>query len=276
MADQTDPNDASSASAKAPVKRPLFDLRTYFLTGVVVAAPVLITIYLTYWFVAWFVTFVDQQVVWVLKMIPGGSDVLAYLPYTVPGVGVALMALGMVVLGFFTANVAGRWLIVTGERLVDRMPVVRTIYGALKQIFETVLAEKDKSFKQVALVEYPRRGMWAVSFVTSDTQSEIAHHIGEEMVSLFLPTTPNPTSGFLLFAPRRDVIILDMTVEEGAKLVISGGLVTPQHGDVTKADMLRKTRARLDHQPEAAMEGESQLAVRQDGGPQDPPAAAAR
>jgi uncharacterized membrane protein len=108
------------------------------------------------------------------------------------------------------------------------MPVVRSIYGALKQIFETVLAQSSSSFREVVLVEYPRKGMWALAFVTSATKGEVQNVIKDEVVNIFLPTTPNPTSGFLLFVPRRDVVVLHMTVEEGIKLVISGGLVTPQ------------------------------------------------
>ena len=130
-------------------------------------------------------------------------------------------------IGFLTASILGRTLVGLGEQLVDRMPVVRTIYGALKQIFETVLAQSSKSFREVVLVEYPRRGLWAVAFVTSTTEGEVAHLSADELVNIFLPTTPNPTSGFLLFVPRSDLVVLEMTVEEGIKLVISGGIVTP-------------------------------------------------
>ncbi|MFW6027356.1 MAG: DUF502 domain-containing protein [bacterium] len=195
-------------------------IRGWFLTGLVVAAPIAITIYLT---VA-VISFVDEQVA---RLIPKAFDSWTQLPFTIPGLGVLIVFLSLVLLGAFTANVAGRWLIGLGERIVGRMPVVRNIYHGLKQIFETVLAQSDQSFKQVAMIEYPRPGVWALAFVTGSTRGEVQARSSEELLSLFLPTTPNPTSGFLLFVPRKDVTILDMSVEEGAKLVISGGLVTP-------------------------------------------------
>lgn len=222
----TGPQGPAPEDGGAEPKRPLFrrwrphlKIRTYFLTGLVVAAPIAITIYLT---VA-FVSFVDGQVA---RLIPDGQP-WSQILFTIPGLGVFVVFIALVLLGAFTANVAGRWLINTGERIVGRMPVVRNIYNGLKQIFETVLAQSDQSFKQVALIEYPRKGLWALSFVTGPTKGEIQARNPDELLSVFLPTTPNPTSGFLLFVPRKDVVILDMTVEEGAKLVISGGLVAP-------------------------------------------------
>ena len=130
-------------------------------------------------------------------------------------------------IGFITANFLGRGIVAVGERLVDRMPFVRSIYGALKQIFETILTQSSRSFREVVLVEYPRRGIWAVGFVTSSTQGEVQNVTEENLVNVFLPTTPNPTSGFLLFVPREELRTLHMTVEEGIKMVISGGIVTP-------------------------------------------------
>ena len=114
-----------------------------------------------------------------------------------------------------------------GERLLSRMPVVRSVYGTLKQIFETVLAQSSRSFREVVLIEYPRRGIGAIGFVTGPTRGEIQDQADEELVNVFLPTTPNPTSGFLLFVPRKDLIHLDMSIEDGIKMVISGGIVTP-------------------------------------------------
>jgi uncharacterized membrane protein len=129
-----------------------------------------------------------------------------------------------------TAGLAGRTLVRLGERLLSRMPVVRGVYGTLKQIFETVLAQKSRSFREVVLVEYPRRGVGAIGFVTGPTSGEIQACSGEELVNVFVPTTPNPTSGFLLFVPRSDLIHLDMSVEDGIKMVISGGIVGPPAG----------------------------------------------
>lgn len=200
--------------------RPHLHIRTYFLTGLVVAAPIIITGYLTYAFV----TFVDGQVA---ALIPNNWAPWLKQPFAVPGLGVVAVFIGLVLLGALTANVFGRWIIESGERAVERMPVIRNVYRALKQIFETVLAQSDQSFRQVGLIEYPRPGLWAVVFIAGPTRGEIQERNSHELLSVFLPTTPNPTSGYLLFVPRKDVVILDMTVEEGAKLVISGGLVAP-------------------------------------------------
>ncbi len=206
-------------------RRRWFDVRAYFLTGLVIAAPITITIFLTYTFI----TVVDK---WVQGLLPDRYDPSTYIPYTIPGLGVVLVIVFLVLLGAFTANVFGRTLIRMSESIVSSMPIIRTVYMTLKQIFETVAAQNAQSFQQVALVEYPRRGIWAIAFVTTSTKGEIADHVkghGEQdVVSLFLPTTPNPTSGFLLFAPKRDLIFLDMSVEEAAKLVISGGIVSPE------------------------------------------------
>ena len=196
-------------------------LKTYFLTGLVVAVPIGVTIYL-----AWsFVTFVDDKV---LPLVPKGPWRDALTAYDIPGLGLVILILALTVLGALAANLFGNALIVLGERIVARMPVVRTIYTGLKQIMQTVVAQGDDTFQDVCLFEYPRRGIWAIGFVTTHTRGEISRTGGEEMVSVFLPTTPNPTSGYLLFIPKTDAHILNMTVEEGAKLVISAGLVVPE------------------------------------------------
>ena len=193
-------------------------LRKNFLTGLVIAAPIVITIYLT----LWFITFVDE---WVLPLIPGKYNPENYLSFSVPGLGVIITIIFLVLLGALTANLFGRTIIGYGERLVARMPIVRVIYHTLKQIFETIASDNTKNFTEVGLIEYPRKGLYAIAFVTTSTGGEIQDSVEEDLVSVFLPTTPNPTSGFLLFVPRRDIKILNMTVEEGAKLVISDGLV---------------------------------------------------
>lgn len=196
-------------------------LRNYFLTGLVVAAPVTITVVL----VMWFVDFVDA---WFTPMIPDQYRPERYLDFTVPGLGVIIAVVLLTLLGALTANLFGRTLVSYGERLVGRMPLVRNIYGALKQIFETVLSQSQQSFREVALIEYPRRGVYSIAFVTTAAKGEVQARADEDMVSVFLPTTPNPTSGFLLFVPRRDVITLEMSVEDAAKMVISAGLVAPE------------------------------------------------
>ena len=144
-------------------------------------------------------------------------------------------------LGALTKGLFGRQLFRAGERLVDRMPVVRSIYNTLKQIVETIFAQGGKdSFEKVCMIQYPRKGIWALAFISTDTSGEVLSRSGEvQMMSVFLPTTPNPTSGFLLFLPAQDVVILDMTVEDAAKLVISAGLVTPPWGAEEVAEAAR-------------------------------------
>ena len=225
--------------SQAPAKRGILArLRTYLLTGIVVSAPIAITIYLTWLFVV----AVDRRVT---PLIPPQYNPESYLPFSIPGLGVIIVVLFLILLGMATANFFGRQLLALGERLVDRMPVVRTIYGTLKQIFETVASQSSMSFREVVLIEYPRKGLWAIAFVTAPTQGEIGALHDEDMVNLFLPTTPNPTSGFLLFAPKKDCKFLSMSVEEGVKYVISAGLVTPATKEGTPAVVDSATARRL-------------------------------
>jgi len=198
-------------------------LRNYFLTGLIIVGPVGITLYVIWWFI----NLIDA---WVKPWVPQAYLPETYLPFTVPGVGLIFSILGLMIIGALTANLFGRTLVSYGEMMLDRMPVVRNVYRALKQIFETVLSQSSSSFQKVGLIEYPRKGLYAIVFISTTTKGEIDSKVekGKTLLSVFLPTTPNPTSGFLLFVPERDVLILDMTVEEAAKLVISAGLVVPQ------------------------------------------------
>jgi uncharacterized membrane protein len=204
-------------------------LRAYFLTGVIVTAPIGITAFLVWQFL----DFLDTHVA---GLLPERYNPESYLPFSVPGLGLLIVLAVLTLVGMLTAGLAGRTLVRMGERLLSRMPVVRSVYGTLKQIFETVLAQKSRSFREVVLIEYPRRGLGAIGFVTGPTRGEIQARSAEEMVNVFLPTTPNPTSGFLLFVPKRDLIHLDMTVEEGMKLVISGGIVGPAADDMAEPE----------------------------------------
>lgn len=206
-------------------------LRNYFLTGIVVIGPIGLTIWLTLQIVG----FIDNSV---RALVPARYENL--LSSGIPGLGVVISVVGLMLVGFVTANFLGRTLISYAEQLVDRMPVVRSVYGALKQIFETVLAQSSTSFREVVLVEYPRKGIWAMAFVTGETKGEVQDITEGEVVNIFLPTTPNPTSGFLLFVPREDLVDLQMTVEEGIKLVISGGLVAPPSPGTAEAAEGRK------------------------------------
>jgi uncharacterized membrane protein len=207
-------------------------LRAYFLAGVIVTAPIGITVLLIWQFI----TFLDGQVG---SLIPERYNPESYLPFSVPGLGLLITIAFLTLVGFLAAGLAGRTLVRIGERLLSRMPVVRSVYGTLKQIFETVLAQSSRSFREVVLIEYPRRGIGAIGFVTGPTRGEVQVRSEDELVNVFLPTTPNPTSGFLLFVPKRDLVHLDMTIEEGIKLVISGGIVAPPNQLDALADAAR-------------------------------------
>ncbi|MEO0621876.1 MAG: DUF502 domain-containing protein [Pseudomonadota bacterium] len=208
-------------------------MRANFLTGLVVVAPVVVTLYLTWTFI----TFVDGQIV---PLVPAPYNPATYIEADIPGFGVVVFLLFTTAVGYFAKKVFGKQLIRLGETMVDRLPLVRSIYNAMKQIVETVLSQSKSSFSQACLIEYPRKGLWAIAFVSTDTKGEIPGRAGEpEMTSVFLPTTPNPTSGFLLFVPTADVIVLDMSVEDAAKLVISAGLVTPMSKEEAEAEARR-------------------------------------
>lgn len=207
-------------------------LRNSFLAGLVIAGPVGITLWLTWSFIQW----VDGLV---KPALPPAYNPDTYLPFPVPGVGLIVAFTALSLTGFVAANFLGRTLIGYGERAVARMPLVRNLYNGLKQIFETVLDEKGASFKKAALIEYPRKGLFAIVFVATSAKGEVAQKLPgggeEEYIAVFLPTTPNPTSGFLLYLPRKDVIELSMTVEDAAKLIISAGLITPEHPQIVAA-----------------------------------------
>ncbi len=207
-----------------PRKRPgiLASLRASFLTGLVVIAPIGLTAYLIWTVVGWIDGFV-------LPFVPAAFRPEQYIGIDVRGVGVIVFLIFTVLVGWVAKGLIGRSLISWGESVVDRMPVVRSIYNGLKQIAETVFAQTETNFDRACLVEYPRKGIWAVAFVSTGARGEIARRIprDESLLSVFLPTTPNPTSGFLLFVPRADVVELDMSIEDAAKLIISAGLVIP-------------------------------------------------
>ena len=206
----------SDKSSRSLSKR----LRGYFLAGILVTAPVAITFYL-----AWiFINFVDRQVT---PLIPATYNPETYLPFGMPGLGLFIVVAVLTLIGSMTYSFAGRFMMRTGERILNQMPVIRNVYNVFKQIFETVLAQQSTAFREAVLVEYPRRGIWAIAFITGRTEGEVQNIIDEEVTNIFLPTTPNPTSGFLLFVPKTELVPLTMSVEEAIKMVISGGIVTP-------------------------------------------------
>jgi len=202
---------------------PLAGLRASFLTGLVVVLPIALTILLLWNIVGW----IDGVV---LPLVPNAWRPEQYIGINLRGVGVIFFFVFTVLIGWVAKGLIGRSLLRWGEGLVDQMPVVRSIYNGLKQIAETVFAQQDSSFDRACMVEYPRKGIFAVGFVSTNAKGEI-HRIagaGEPLLSVFVPTTPNPTSGFLLFFRESEVTMLDMSVEDAAKLVISAGLVYPE------------------------------------------------
>lgn len=203
---------------KKPRNRVVERLRAYFLAGVLVAAPILLTVYLTWSFIS----IIDSVV---RAVLPDRFNPETYVH--VPGIGLIMTVIALTLVGAATANYVGRVFLRLSERLLARMPVIRGVYGAAKQIFETVLAKQSNTFREAVLVEYPRRGMWTIAFITQRTEGEVRDLTGPDPISVYIPTTPNPTSGFLVFVPRGDVVPLAMTVEEAIKMVISTGIVTP-------------------------------------------------
>lgn len=200
-------------------------IRAYFVAGILVTAPIGLTFYLV-WLI---IDFVDDRVV---PLIPPNYNPETYLPEMLqpiglPGLGLLIAAFVLSLIGWLAAGVMGRVLLRWGETILARMPVVRNLYSAIKQILETVLAQQSQAFREVVLFEYPRRGCWAMGFITGSTIGEVQALTEDDVVNVFLPTTPNPTSGYLLFVPKRELVILSMTVEEGIKMIVSGGIVTP-------------------------------------------------
>ena len=200
----------------------LSGLRASFLTGLVVIAPVGLTLWLIWTVAGW----VDGMV---LPLIPEGFQPEEYIGINLRGVGVIIFLIFTVLVGWIAKGLIGRSLIVFAESLVNRMPVVRSIYSGVKQIAETVFAQSERSFEKACIVQYPRKDIWAIGFITTEEKGEINDKAptASDLLSVFVPTTPNPTSGFLLYFPREDVIELDMSIEDAAKLVISAGLVYP-------------------------------------------------
>jgi uncharacterized membrane protein len=203
-------------------------IRNYFLTGLILVGPIFITVNLTWWFINW----VDDLV---RPFIPAAYRLETYSPVHIPGSGLIIAFVAITVLGFLTANLVGRKLVEFGEQILNRMPVVRAIYKSLKQIFETLFSKSGSSFRRVGLVEFPSPGMWSLVFLSHPPGANIVERLPEtEHVSAFMPCTPNPTTGFFFYVPRRDVIELDITVEAAMTLLMSAGMAQPSTGDQQK------------------------------------------
>jgi uncharacterized membrane protein len=203
-------------------------VRNYFLTGLVVAGPLAITAWLIWSIITW----ADDLV---RPLIPPVYRPETYLPWPVPGTGLVIAFVALTLLGFLTANLVGRTLVGWGESLLSRMPIVRPVYKTMKQIFETLFSKTGSSFRHVALVEFPARGMWSLVFLSQPPSADLAGRLPEgEHVSAFMPCTPNPTTGFFFYVLRKDLIEIDITVEQAMTLLISAGMVQPNGGDAQK------------------------------------------
>ena len=205
-----------------PHTGPAARIRNYFLTGLVVTGPVAVTAYLTWTFITWVDSFIRP-------FIPPMYRPETYLPWPIPGTGLVVAFVALTLLGFLTANLVGRTLVGWGEDLLNRMPIVRPVYKTMKQIFETLFSKNGSSFRTVALVEFPGPRMWSLVFLSQPPSRDLVAKLPPgEHVSAFMPCTPNPTTGFFFYVPRKDLIELDITVENAMTLLISAGMVQPE------------------------------------------------
>ena len=214
-------------------------IRNWFLTGLVVAGPLAVTAWLIWSFVNW----VDDGV---RPLIPPAYRPETYLPWPIPGTGLVIAIVALTLLGFLTANLVGRTLVELGEGLLSRMPIVRPLYKTMKQIFEALFSKTGSSFRKVALVEFPVPGTYSLVFLSQPPSGEVALKLpkGEaEYVSVFLPCTPNPTTGFFFFVQRKDLLELDISVESAMTLLISAGMVQPEDPQKKLAAMAASARA---------------------------------
>lgn len=203
------------------ISRFLSKIKTYLFTGILVTAPVGMTFYIAYNLVI----YIDK---WSNAIVPPKFRFSEYLKVEIPGLGVAVIITALILIGMFTTGYVGRIFVRLGEKILSKMPFISSVYILLKQVFETFFSGKKQSFNQVVLLEYPRKDVWVLGFVSAQTGGEINRKIEGKVLNVFVPTTPNPTSGFLIFVPEKDVIKLKMSVEDGLKLVISCGIVAPE------------------------------------------------
>ena len=198
-------------------------LRNYFLTGLIVAGPLAITIYITWWFI----NLVDG---WMRPLVPAAYRPETYLPFSIPGFGLVLAFIGLTLLGFLTANLVGKSLLKFGEVMLDRMPVVRGLYKGVKQIFETVFKQDGQSFRQVGLIEWPGEGLWSLCFITEPAQGALAEALPpSDHVCVFVPCTPNPTTGYLVVMERSRVKEVELSTDDAFKLLMSMGIIQPEN-----------------------------------------------
>ena len=194
-------------------------LSNYFLTGLLVILPISVTCY-----VIWVLIKAMDSI---LRFVPAKFLPETYIRLPIPGLGLILVVLVVLVVGLLTRNFVGRKMIHLGEKIVDRIPLARVLYVGVKQLMEALILQKSKAFQKAALIEYPRRGIYVIAFITGESKGEIQQSTEKKMINVFVPTTPNPTSGFYILIPEDEITILNMSVEEAFKLIVSGGIVSP-------------------------------------------------
>jgi uncharacterized membrane protein len=197
-------------------RRVITRLRNNFIAGVVVLIPIGITVYLTL-----FIIKISS------KILPKELNPNHYLPYNIPGVEIIISIIFITFIGWLSLSIIGKKLLEVFNNILKRIPILRTIYSAFEQMLD-MFTKSDKKTKNVVLVEYPRKGSWAVGFATKENKSEISHKSKQNLVNVFVPTTPNPTSGFLLMFPKEEVIYLDMSFEEASRFIVSAGSSEPK------------------------------------------------
>nr|WP_268821598.1 DUF502 domain-containing protein [Octadecabacter dasysiphoniae] len=230
-------------------------MRNNFIAGLVVIAPIGLTLWLIWTVVGWVDSFVwpfvpnAYQPEELVNRLMGRSNADGnWIEVNVRGIGVVIFLVFTMLVGWMGKGLIGRSFLRWGEGLVARVPVMRSIYNAVKQIAETVFAQSDTSFDKACMIEYPRKGIWAIGFISTATKGELLEKANTgPMTSVFLPTTPNPTSGFLLLVPTKDIIELDMSVEDAAKLVISAGLVYPGEKDADMPESVGQLADKIAH-----------------------------
>jgi uncharacterized membrane protein len=206
-------------------------LRNYFLTGLIVAGPVAITVWITLWLIG----LIDG---WVKPLIPTAYNPETYLPFALPGIGVIVAFLGLTMLGFLTANLVGRTIVSTGEAMLGRTPIIRSVYKGVKQVFETVFSQEGSTFRKVGMIEWPGPGLWSICFIAAPAVGSVGAKLPDgEHVCVFLPCTPNPTTGYMLFVKRSAFVEIDLSVEDAFKMLMSMGIIQPAERPMAIADL---------------------------------------
>jgi uncharacterized membrane protein len=195
--------------------------KKYFITGLLVVVPLYITVYV----LAFIVRLMDR----VFNILPPILRPETYLPFRIPGLGIILTVIAITIVGVLAQNFVGRWLVRIGDKFFKKIPFLGIIYNATKQFMETFFKEGHQGFERVVLFEFPRKGIYSMGFVTGETKGELNSKTDGETISIFLPTTPNPTSGYYIMVPKKDIIELDMHVEDAFKVIMTGGIVVPEH-----------------------------------------------